>query len=111
MRLITKNKKVYVVMVDDVCFGGSDVQDCTVWSKKRKAKSQLKTVADSYKKDACAEYIAAGIVGFGEDINKEYVMTESDEHFTFFKNGYYCDNHIEVWILQKEIDQISQSKS
>lgn len=104
---VEEKQKVYVVMIDDVYIEDTNIQDCTVWSLKESAISQLKKIAESYKADSCAEFLADDLVGFDIETTKEYVMTESDEHFTFYKNGYHLENHIEIWILEKELDNIA----
>jgi hypothetical protein len=100
-----EKQKVFVVMIDDVAFDARhSIQECIVWTTKEKAVLQLKKVADSYKKSCCAEPLKNKCVGFTENTKKDYVMTESEEHFTFYENGRRHNNHIEVWILEKELN-------
>jgi len=89
---------VYVVMIRDLfdfdINGRSIINECAVFAAENKARAHLKTVVESYKAD--------GINGH-PDNGKDYVMIESADSFTYYKQGCYSDNHIEVWILEKEI--------
>ena len=101
-------QKTFVVMIDDVDLEAElNVQECTVWSTKEKAAAHLKKVVSKYRKDCCAQYVKQKCVGFTEGTNKDYVMIKSKKHFTFYKNGYYNENHIEIWILEKTIDELT----
>ena len=104
-----KKQKVYVVMIDDVESGGAGVavHDCTVWTTKKKAVNQLKLVTNGYKKEIINELIQNGDVSFDENNpqNKPYIMLETEDCFSFYEYGHYRDNHVEVRIMEKEIDE------
>jgi len=107
----TQKQTVYVVMVDDVELDGwvERIQDCTVWAAKEAAIKQVGRVANGYKEGFINEYIRNGAVSFDEKNLQEnpYIMIESDESFRFYERDSYNDNHIEVWILEKEIGGLS----
>ena len=99
--------KVYVVMIRDVSdFGNADstvINECAVFTTKEKARAHLKAVVEDYKSDAIKDSLESDDVGIDSDTDKKYVMTESEDSFTYYAQGYYNINHIEIWIMEKEI--------
>lgn len=106
-----ENTTVHVVMIDDVnSESDCSIQECTVWSKKEDAIKHLKSVVKDYKEDSLKDYLADDDVSFTSENpeKKNYVMLDEEESFSFYEDGWHRDNHVEIWILTKEIDQISQ---
>jgi hypothetical protein len=95
---------VFTVMLRDA-YDSQVINECTVFYTKAQAQRQLKTVAEDYKAEFINEQIKSGLVGFGKDTDKNYVLIETDESFSYYRQGNYNDCHIEVWIIEREILQ------
>jgi len=92
---------VYVVMIRDLfdfdINGRSIINECAVFAAKNKARAHLKTVVESYKADGINEHLYNGNVGFNADTDKDYVMIETEDSFTYYKQGYYSDNQLRMF--------------
>jgi len=98
-----ENYIFYVVMIRD--FGGIGcpvINECAVFTADYKARAHFKAVIEKYKTGGLKEYLDNGNAGFSEDTDKDYVMVETENNFSFYKQGYYNDNHLEIWISEKE---------
>ena len=98
--------KVYVVMIRDVSdFGNAEstvINECAVFTTQEKAKAHLKTVVDGYLADGIKEAVENG----DARPDKKYVMTETGDSFTYYEQGSYNTNHIEIWIVEQELNEI-----
>ena len=106
---MNKNQKVFIVMIRDVSepdFGGSSIiNECAVFSTAEQARAHLNTVVEDYKTSGIGEYLDNEDVGFDVDTEKSYVLLESEDNFTYYAQGCYNYNHIEVWITEQEVNQ------
>jgi len=98
-------KKIYITIIRSIDESGTQpINECAVFSTRAKACKHLKNIVGSYKEDCFNQYIEDGDVGFDEETEKDYVMLESKDSFSFYAQGRYNDDHCEVWIVEKQLD-------
>ena len=81
---------VYVVKIDATIDGSTDTE-MKVFSTYEKAKAYFdECVADEKANDHLME-------------SDDKVLEESENHFAIWQDGYYCEDHYEISIVEKEV--------
>ena len=85
-----KPVSVYVVIADSTLDCSTDT-DIKVFSTYEKAKAYFdECVADEKANDHLME-------------SDDKVLEESENHFAIWQDGYYCEDHYEISIVEKEV--------
>ena len=85
-----KQTFVYVVKTDSAIDGSTDTE-VKIFSTHEKAKAYFdECVADEKANDHLME-------------SDDKVLEESENHFAIWQDGYYCEDHYEINIVEKEV--------
>ena len=100
---------IYVVITRDVCepdVYGSDavINDCAVLDTRENARAHLQKIVENYKTDGIYQRIEDEQVGYDVDTDNDYVLLETPDSFSYYEQGNYNDNHIEIRILERVVN-------
>lgn len=85
------NNKVFLLIYDSA-YDCDDVFEVDAYEDIEVAKADLKEIADDFKRNDTLM-----------DNDNCVISTDSDTEFTAYENGRYCENHLSVYITEKQI--------